>query len=273
MNTPNNRQKGKQQCVLILITCLVFSLVFQAQQQACASALSSIGLHVIPYPRQVYLEGEDFSFSGELTLVLGPGCSEADRFAAQELAGDLKSGWGIHAVLSEKQGERSVVLTRKDGSGVLKPQGYQLKTTEREVLISAKDEAGLFYGTRTFLQLIQKTSEGFRVPGLHIPDWPDIEKRAVHYDTKHHQDRRSYVESFIKDLAHYKINQLVWEWEDKLAYESHPEIGAPGAFTIQEMQDFTRFAKKYHVELVPGAGSGACEFYIKMAAIQTFKRN
>ena len=44
---------------------------------------------------------------------------------------------------------------------------------------------------------------------------------------------------------------LVWEWEDKFAYPSHPEIGAPGAFTMQEMQEFTRYAKQYHIQIVP----------------------
>ncbi len=44
---------------------------------------------------------------------------------------------------------------------------------------------------------------------------------------------------------------LVWEWEDKLAYERHPEIGAPGAFTKTEMQDLTAFARQYHVQIVP----------------------
>jgi len=44
---------------------------------------------------------------------------------------------------------------------------------------------------------------------------------------------------------------LIWEWEDKFAYESHPEVGAPGAFTKAEMQGFTKFAAQHHVELVP----------------------
>jgi hypothetical protein len=86
---------------------------------------------------------------------------------------------------------------------------------------------------------------------MRISDWPDIAERACHYDTKHHQDKREYVESFIRDLARYKINMLVWEWEDKFLYPSHPGIGAPGAFTMEEMQEITRYARKYHVQLVP----------------------
>ncbi len=84
----------------------------------------------------------------------------------------------------------------------------------------------------------------YRVPGMEITDWPDIQKRAAHYDTKHHQDKRSYVESFIKDLSRYKINQLVWEWEDKLAYKSHPEIGAPGSLYYRRNAGINPICKK-----------------------------
>ena len=130
-------------------------------------------------------------------------------------------------------------------------QGYQLITEANQLIIRAKGEAGLFYGTQTLLQIIKKGQDGAFVTGMEITDWPDIPERASHYDTKHHQDKREYVESFIRDLARYKINMLVWEWDDKFEYPSHPEIGAPGAFTIKEMQEIARYARKYHVQLVP----------------------
>ncbi|MDA0334084.1 MAG: hypothetical protein O2782_02850 [bacterium] len=49
------------------------------------------------------------------------------------------------------------------------------------------------------------------------------------------------MQGLIRTLASYKANTLVWEWEDKLAYERHPEIGSPGAFTIAEMQQLTEY--------------------------------
>ena len=243
---------------ILFISLIFFSL------PSFASELSALGLHVIPYPQQVNPGGENFTFSGELTIVLDPSASEADRFAANELINDLKKEWKLNAQIANKKGEKSIILTRRQSPRDLKPQGYQIEMTSNELIVKAKDEAGLFYGTQTLLQLFQKTPSGFQVPAMKIVDWPDIGKRAAHYDTKHHQDKRSYVESFIKDLAKFKINQLVWEWEDKLAYEKHPEIGAPGAFTIQEMQEMTRFAKKYHVEIVPLVqGLGHVSFILK----------
>jgi hypothetical protein len=257
---------GKMQTVAFLFrqTLLILLVLFFSGTNIYSSELKDLVLNVIPYPQQVRLGGDDFNFSEELTIVIENNHSEADRFAAEELVDDLKKEWGIDAKVATQKGRKSIVLSRTHASASLKEQGYRITTLGNELLISAKSEAGLFYGTQTFLQLIKKVREGFQVPGMEINDWPDIKKRAAHYDTKHHQDKRSYVESFIKDLAKYKMNQLVWEWEDKLAYEKHPEIGAPGAFTITEMQEITRYAKKYHVELIPLVqGLGHVSFILK----------
>ena len=221
-------------------------------------------LNIIPYPKEVKMTGNSFYFSGKLIIVLDKNHSASDRFAADELIRDLKSEFDITAAIGTAGSYPSVVMTRKKATGSLKEQGYLLTTDDRKVVISAADDAGLFYGTQTLMQLIRKDAKGYLIPGLKIQDQPDILKRAVHYDTKHHQDKAAYVKSFIKDLSRYKINMLVWEWEDKFAYPSHPEIGAPGAFTISEMQEFTRYARQYHIQIVPLVqGLGHVSFILK----------
>ncbi|MEN8227041.1 MAG: beta-N-acetylhexosaminidase [Bacteroidota bacterium] len=222
------------------------------------TALFDEGIYLIPYPQEVTLGGEDFVLDGEVSVVLDRDATVRDRFAAKELATQLKKEWGVNAVLTDSPSGKSIILTQQ---GVPRKvtdlpekkalQGYQLTTDAHQLIIRAKGEAGLYYGTQTLLQIIKKGEHGAFVPGLEITDWPDIPERACHYDTKHHQDKRTYVESFIRDLARVKINMLVWEWEDKFAYPSHPEIGAPGAFTMEEMQEITRYAQQYHVQLVP----------------------
>ena len=248
--------------VLIIFNLLV--LVSASTNTLFASDLSTLGLHVIPYPQEVKISGPDFVFTHELTIVLDKSASVSDRFTAEELITDLKSKWNIVAKVGPRGTNPSIVLTRHQVPESLKDQGYQLISRAGEVTIRAKQEDGLFYGTQTFLQLILRSHDGFKVQGLTITDWPDILKRAIHYDTKHHQDKASYVKSFIKDLASYKVNMLVWEWEDKFAYPSHPEIGAPGAFTLKEMQEFTRYARQYHIQIVPLVqGLGHVSFILK----------
>ncbi len=242
---------------------LLFPFVW-GTSAAFSNDLTTLGLYVIPYPQQVVTGGPDFVFNGKLTICLDKKHSDADQFTAEELVKDLKAEWGIDAVVSENKGDRTLVLTHSGTPKSLDDQGYQISTGETETVIAARTETGLFYGTQTFIQLIKNHPAGFEVPGLQITDWPDIHERAVHYDTKHHQDKASYVRQFIKELSRYKINILVWEWEDKFAYPSHPEIGAPGAFTMEQMQDFTRYARKYHIQLVPLVqGLGHVSFILK----------
>ena len=144
-----------------------------------------------------------------------------------------------------------ILLSRNDAEGSMKSQAYHLTASQEGITIISNDAAGLFYGMQTLLQLIQKKDDALYVAGLTIEDWPDIERRAVHYDSKHFQERFEYVKGFIRTLATYKINMLIWEWEDKFAYPSHPEVGAPGAFTMEEIQALTRFARQYHIQIVP----------------------
>lgn len=232
--------------------------------QVFASDLSSLGLHVIPYPKEVKLTGVDFNFNMELTIVLDKNATVSDKFTAQELIKDLKTEKNIEAKIGDEGAFPAIVLTRKQKVKSIDSQGYQLITGNKELIIKANGEDGLFFGTQTLLQLIKSDNTGFKVPGMMIIDWPDIKSRAIHYDTKHHQDKASYVKAFIKDLSRYKVNMLVWEWEDKFAYPSHPEIGAPGAFSMEEMQEFTRYAKQYHIQIVPLVqGLGHVSFILK----------
>ena len=228
-----------------------------------ATGLFDSGLYVIPYPQKVVIGGDNFNFNNSLNIVLDKNHSVADEFTANELIRDLKNEWNTDAVITNKRGSYSIVLNRQKIPSKI-GGGYQISVSKNEIIITASGEEGLFYGTQTLLQLIQKNGPGHKVIGLKITDWPDITERAVHYDTKHHQDKISYVKSFIKELARYKINILVWEWEDKFAYPSHPEIGAPGAFTPKEIQGLTDYARTYHVQIVPLVqGLGHASFILK----------
>ncbi|HUU29170.1 MAG TPA: beta-N-acetylhexosaminidase [archaeon] len=230
---------------------LLFALPMTLAGNQEESTLWQAGINVIPCPQEVKPGGEDFLIKPGVGIALDQKAAPEDRFAAEELAAGLRSAWGIEAAIGGPAAAGSIVLTRQGAPKKGGDQGYRLETAGGRLVVRAGSSCGLFYGVQTLLQLIQKGREGPYVKGVEINDWPDIPVRAVHYDSKHFQEKREYVEEFIRTLARYKINMLIWEWEDKLAYRSHPEIGAPGAFTMKEMQDFTRLARKYQIQLVP----------------------
>jgi hypothetical protein len=246
-------------------------IYFLVPAKCMASELSDSGLYVVPYPQQVTTGGHSFNFGNNLSIVLDKNHSKADLFTANELIRDLKNEFNIDAAIGNKNAY-SIVLSRKKLPSKFGKQGYQIEVYKNGANISSSAEEGLFYGTQTLLQLIQKNGSGYKIPGLKITDWPDIAERAIHYDTKHHQDKMSYIKTFIKELARYKVNILVWEWEDKFAYPSHPEIGAPGAFTTKEIQDLTAYARQYHVQIAPLVqGLGHASFILKWPQFAAFR--
>nr|WP_295924979.1 beta-N-acetylhexosaminidase [uncultured Dyadobacter sp.] len=247
-----------------LTICTLCVLTWAGVARAQPGKLPDQGISLIPYPKEVKAGGGNFLPGKELRIVLDKTASEKDRFAANELVKFLRSEAGINAKISNTTSKRSIVLTRAAADGKFGDEGYSLTASQQGVTITASGEAGLFYGVQTFIQLVQKKGAETYVPGIAIKDWPDTKVRAVHYDTKHHQDKRSYVEDLIRELAGYKVNMLVWEWEDKFEYPSHPEIGAPGAFTMKEMQELTRYAQQYHIQIVPLVqGLGHVSFILK----------
>ncbi len=127
-------------------------------------------------------------------------------------------------------------------------EGYKITIDNKKIVIQANTNAGLFYGAQTLLQLIAPDGS---IPLGEIADWPDMNWRAVHFDTKHHQDRLEYYQDIIPKLASYKINAIVFEIEDKLAYTKHPEIAAQGAFKKQELRELADLAHKYYIDFIP----------------------
>ena len=213
-------------------------------------------LPLIPTPQKMKPSGGWLKLDRRLAVVLSGDTGVEDRFAAEYLCECLKAECEISAEIASDGGDAVPVKVSR-GRG-RKPEGYKLSITVDGVEIVGNDAPGVYYATQTLRQCFVRHGGHVMLPHLEIEDAPDLKYRSMHYDTKHHQDTSEYVQSFIRELAHYKVNVLVWEWEDKLEYSFHPEVGAPGAFTIAEMQELTRYARSHHVQIVPlvqGLGS------------------
>ena len=131
------------------------------------------------------------------------------------------------------------------------------------VEITGNSKTGLFYGVQSLLQLLRFDNAGRLVlPECVIRDWPSLELRFVHWDTKHHQKRIETLKRLIDWHAFFKVNMIAIEIEDKYEYPRHPVIGAPGAYTKAEMQELTRYALERHIQIVPDVQSPAHMAYV-----------
>jgi hypothetical protein len=137
-------------------------------------------------------------------------------------------------------------------------QAYEIAITPESVFVVGNGRRGLFYGVQTMIQLLGPKG----LPACRIIDWPEFEIRCIHWDTKHHQDTLETVKRYIDQAAAMKINAILYEIEDKFAYPSHPVIGAPGAWTPEQMQEIVDYALERHVEIIPDVQGPAHMAYV-----------
>lgn len=162
------------------------------------------------------------------------------------------------------KGTLSLVINKKIAS-LPSDEGYVMAVSATQIKIIADGEAGLFYGCQSLEQLLEDAWDFKKpVPACTITDYPVLAYRAVHFDVKHHLDHMNYYYESIERLARYKINAVVFEFEDKLRYQLQPLVGAPQAINIDEMAALTQYARDRNIEITPLVqGLGHATFILK----------
>jgi len=225
--------------------------------------LRSRGYSLIPAPQKVELQDRDF----ELDNTWGIESTVGDtRIAVRRLR---RGAAELHGLDFTGSGSGKVVLevvpgtVKETDDPALNEQGYRLVMEPEKIIIKGDSEMGLFYGVQSLLQLMHRTAPGkCTLPAGVITDWPDLQLRFIHWDTKHHQDRPETLKRFIDWAAFFKVNCIGFEIEDKYEYPRHPIIGAPGAFTKAEMQELTAYGLERFIQLVPQVQSPAHMAYV-----------
>ncbi|MGZ8558496.1 MAG: family 20 glycosylhydrolase [Chitinophagaceae bacterium] len=163
-------------------------------------------------------------------------------------------------------GKGTLTLTLdKTMTSLTSAEGYLMTISKDKAEIIATGEAGLFYGCQSLEQLLEDARDFNKpVPSCTITDYPVLSYRAVQFDVKHHLDHMNYYYESIDRLARYKINAVVFEFEDKLRYQLQPLVGAPQSISIDEVAALTRYARERYIEITPLVqGLGHATFILK----------
>lgn len=233
--------------ILVLLCLSVFPVWLFAKEPVS-------GFRLIPQPQKIeLLKGKGLRY-GELKFII-----------TQEHAVMPVLGESMDRLPRIKKKGKGVVLSLTTKDVPESAEGYVLEIEGHGVTIRAREDAGLFYGCQTLEQLLEDSRDfGREIPAMKIIDYPQLAYRAVHFDTKHHLDRMEYYYAEIDKLAHYKVNAVIWELEDKLRYTRRPEVAAPNAISKQEMEALCRYAHERHIDISPLVqGLGHAGFILK----------
>lgn len=176
--------------------------------------------------------------------------------------------------VEKNQGDKEPRLVYNiDGTLDVRPEGYTLAITDKQITIAGKDESGLFYGFQTLEQILTDArDQKVNLPQCQIKDYPLLAYRAVHLDVKHHLEKTDYYYRLMDKLASYKVNGVILEIEDKLKYERQPIVGSSDALSIEEWKKLSTYAHERHIAISPLVqGLGHASFILKHPEYQDLR--
>ena len=173
-------------------------------------------------------------------------------------------------------GVNAIVLRRDTAAGI-PPEGYRIDISARRAQLSAGDDAGLFYGLQTLLQL---ADERGNLPCVSIEDHPRYRYRGLHLDVCRHFFPVRFIKHYLDWMASCKLNTFHWHLTDDQGwrieikrsprlteiggYRTRTQIGGfhedpityeqgryGGYYTQDEIREVVAYAAKRHIAVIP----------------------
>lgn len=180
---------------------------------------------------------------------------------------DLNALQGIHPWPPAKTntGKNYIIIkiTPKQQLSRLQKESYRLEIKPKRIVIKATDEAGVFYATRTLLQLIEQDATKQAIPCYTISDAPAYPFRGFMLDVGRKFFPVQQLKEYICRMSWYKMNQLQLHLNDQAFHGEHysafrieskmfPQLTArDGFYTQQEIKELIRFAAVRGINIIP----------------------
>ncbi len=215
-------------------------------------------LSLLPQPRGVERRPHTLALRPDRLICLDGAAPQSLRFSAQvfkqALLARTQLTWSI--VAGTTATDQVGLALRLTADRVMQPQGYELTIEPECITLAAHDEAGVFYGVCTLIQLLETMSDS-TLPGVHIVDWPDFPVRGVMIDISRDKvPTLDTIKALVNRLASWKINQIQLYTEHTFAYRRHPGVWATASpFTGEEILELDAYCRERFIELVPNQNS------------------
>lgn len=231
-------------CILSIAFMFVFAQVSFAQQEPSLESRYPL----IPYPQELRAQDGFFIFNVKTVII-------ADKKVFSNEIKQLQSLLGMKLEISETAILKNFIEFKIDPN-ITKAEGYILDINKNKILISAKDNVGIFRAIETIRQLLpnkieqlaqDSNADTWSVPAVYIKDFPVYEYRGMHLDVARHFFSFEYLEKFIDRLALYKFNKLHLHLTDDEAWrieiKKYPKLTEEGAWRSFDGHDSACIAR------------------------------
>lgn len=253
-----NKFVSLQALALLVIFCLTGSLTRAAVNPKT---------FVVPELKQWTGKDGNFTPGKDARIVCTSQNPELLRIARM-FADDYQQMFGQTLSVAQGKATSGDFVLSLSADKKLGEEGYAIKITDR-VAISAPTPTGLYWSTRTLLQLAEQNQERSLPQGT-IRDYPDYPLRGFMIDCGRKFIPMAYLQDLVKIMAYYKMNTLQVHLNDngfkqyfehnwdktyaafRLESETYPGLTArDGSYSKKEFIDFQKQAASNFVEIIP----------------------
>ena len=185
---------------------------------------------LIPQPQLVEQENGSTQFSNTFSI------EEASTFS---IASFFLTNFLEEAGMLNKKSTHGMQLKFMQDTTLLQ-EAYRLKIENESITLSAKDEAGAFFGVQTLRQLLPisleegKLPKNITLPLLTIEDAPRFPYRGVHLDVGRHFFDVDFIKKYISAISLLKMNRFHWHLTEdqgwRIEIKKYPKLTSHGAF-------------------------------------------
>lgn len=187
---------------------------------------------------------------------------------ANQFAEDYETMFGRKLAVVQGRASAGDFVFSISGDKQLGEEGYAVKIADR-VTVSAPKAKGLYWATRTLLQMTEQNS-GLALSKGSMRDYPDYAIRGFMMDCGRKFIPMNFLRDYVKMMAYYKMNTLQVHLNDnafkqyfehdwnktyaafRLESEFFPGLTSrDGYYTKKEFIDFQLMADSLGVEIIP----------------------
>jgi len=210
--------------------------------------VSSHQYMTIPALREYTLAADAYTFSAETRIVID---RAALRTTATVFANDLLAltTFTLPVVQDVVPAAGDIVLSLGATDSAIGSEGYVMEVGST-LAICAQADAGVFYGTRTILQLL---TQGNIIAGGTARDWPSYPERSLMVDNGRKYFSPDWLTNHIRELAYLKYNYFHFHLSDDQGFHLESSTVTPSQPILSkaELTSIIALATQYHISIVP----------------------
>ena len=239
-------------CYILTASAFAQNIVSEGEPGNAGTSMSKTPIAIIPEPVSVMKKAGSFTLPENVTIQAAKATElkQSILFLTEKIT--TATGKFVSTISNANHPTIKLILNIHTDTQ-LGTEGYKLNVNPSQVIITANNAAGIFYGVQSLIQLFPAEIESkelvnnikWNLPCVDIVDYPKLGWRGLMFDVARHFFTKQEVKLFIDDMVRYKFNLLHLHLSNdegwRIEIKGLPKLTEVGAWSVKKTGTFGDF--------------------------------